>query len=266
MLVVALWVFAAALLIAKPSVAQGTGRKLAPGLPQPLILSPGSMLSGVGGKFEGAMEMQAAASGASASPPQALGPKASGKSRICVALPRAQVGQGNSAQSNYGIPIRNAIISTMSGPLLEVAALDASLPIQVQAEAQQKECDYIVFSAVTVKHSGGGLGKFIKAGNTASNFTSIGMVTHTVPSTNGTIVVEEAAYAIEHTTSQLSGFNGRIKSKDEVTFTYQLFATGQSQPKLENSLKGKSKSDGEDVLSPLMQQAANGILADVTKK
>jgi hypothetical protein len=66
--------------------------------------------------------------------------------------------------------------------------------------------------------------------------------------------------------SQLSGFNAQIKSKDEVTVDYQLVPTGEAQPKLQNSLKGKSKSDGEDVLTPLIQQAANSILTEVTKK
>lgn len=67
-------------------------------------------------------------------------------------------------------------------------------------------------------------------------------------------------------TSQLSGFNGQIKSRDEVTFDYQLLPTGGAQPKLQDSLKGKSKSDGEDVLTPLIQQAATSILTEVTKK
>ena len=95
------------------------------------------------------------------------------------------------------------MIAMMSGPLLEITALDATLPVQVQAEAQQKECDYIVLSTVTVKHSGGGgCNKFIKAGNTASNFTSIGTTTRAIPSTNGVIAVEEATYATEHATSE----------------------------------------------------------------
>lgn len=266
MLVVAVWLFAAALLIGQQSGAPGHGRELAASLQQPSVLSPGSVLQSMGSKFEGAPEMQATPAGAPVSRPQALGPKAPGRIRIGIALAQAQMGQGNNAQSDYRIPVRNAIVSMMSGPLLEIAALDASLPLQVQAEAQQKECDYILQSAVTVKRSGGGLGRFMKAGNTVSNFASIGMMTHTIPSTNGVIAVEEATYAIEHATSQLSGFNGQIKSRDEVTFTYQLFPIGQSQPKLENSLKGKSKSDGEDVLSPLIQQAANDVLTDVTKK
>ncbi len=51
-----------------------------------------------------------------------------------------------------------------------------------------------------------------------------------------------------------------------MTIEYHLFPTGQDKAKLENSLKGKAKSDGEDVVTPLIQQAANTILTEVTKK
>ena len=65
--------------------------------------------------------------------------------------------------------------------------------------------------------------------------------------------------------NQLTHFNGQIKSKDDVTVAYHLFPTGGTQPKLENSLKGKAKADGEDVLTPLIQ-AATSILTEVGKK
>jgi hypothetical protein len=66
--------------------------------------------------------------------------------------------------------------------------------------------------------------------------------------------------------SQLSGFNGQIKSKDDVTVQYQLVATGQNTPLLQNTLQGKAKSDGEDVLTPLLQQTANAVLTQVSHK
>jgi len=34
---------------------------------------------------------------------------------------------------------------------------------------------------------------------------------------------------------------------------------------LQNVLKGKSKIDGEDVLSPLLREAANGVVNEVVK-
>jgi hypothetical protein len=66
--------------------------------------------------------------------------------------------------------------------------------------------------------------------------------------------------------SQLSGFNGQIKSKDNVTVQYQLAQTGQASPLVQNSLQGKAKSDGEDVLTPLLQQTANTVLTQVSTK
>jgi hypothetical protein len=66
--------------------------------------------------------------------------------------------------------------------------------------------------------------------------------------------------------SQLQGFNGQIKSKDDVNVQYQLFVPGQSSPVLQNALQGKAKTDGEDVLTPMLQQTANTVITQVAKK
>jgi hypothetical protein len=210
--------------------------------------------------------------------PQALGPKAPGKIRIGVAPAQAQLGQGNDAQNDYGTPVRNSIIYLMSGPSIEIAALDSRLPQQVQAEAQQKQCDYIMMSGVTIKHSGSsGFGKFMKAGNMAASMTPIGMMAHgasgalaaaQAASTAAQAAAQQAAIqaAQQAATSQLAGLNGQIKQKDDVTVEYHLYPTGQDKSVLDNVMKGKAKTDGEDVFTPLMQQAANSVLTQVTKK
>ncbi len=225
--------------------------------------SPGNGAQGMGGGQPG---------GSAVAAPQVLGPKAPGKIRIGVAPPDAQVGQGNNAGADYSTPIRNAEVALMSGPAIEIAALDSHIPIQLQAEAQQKQCDYILFSGVTVKHSqGGGFGKFMKMGSMAASMTPMGAMAHGV---GGAVAAQAAAQAAsmaaqqaqQQAISQLSGFNGQIKSKDDVTVQYQLVATGQTAPLLQNSLQGKAKSDGEDVLTPLLQQAATSVLTEVSKK
>jgi hypothetical protein len=234
--------------------------------------SPASLFQMMAGRMPGA---QGAPAAAPVPPPQVLGPKAPGKIRIGIAPAAAQMGQGNTAQQDFATPIRNAIVVIMNGPAVEIAALDSRIPIQLQAEAQQKECDYILLSAVTVKHSAGsGLSKFIKAGTMAANFTPLGMMAHTMTSMNGMLAATAATTALQSAAqstqqmavSQLSGFNGQIKSKDEVAVEYQLVPTGQNQPKLDNTLNGKSKSDGEDVLTPLLQQAATAVLTQVLSK
>jgi hypothetical protein len=205
--------------------------------------------------------------GAQVTTPQALGPKAPGKIRIGVAPPDAQVGQGNNAGADYSTPIRNAEVALMSGPAVEIAALDAHIAMQLQAEAQQKQCDYILFSGVAVKHSSGGFGKFAKFGGMAASMTPMGAMAKGM---GGAVAAQGAAMAAsqmaqQQAMNQLAGFNGQIKSKDDVTVQYQLVPTGQSSAVLQNSLQGKAKSDGEDVLTPLLQQAATAVLTQVSK-
>lgn len=219
--------------------------------------------------FQNAMPgMQTSASNATVPLPQALGPKALGKIRIGIAPADTQVGQGNNAQADYATPIRNAIVYMMNGPAIEIAALDSRVPMQIQAEAQQKQCDYILLSSVTVKHASSSFGKFVKMSSIAATVTPMGMMTKSM---SGAIASQAAAQAAAMTAqqqamNQLTHFNGQIKSKDDVTVNYQLFPTGANQPKLENSLKGRAKADGEDVLTPLIQQAATSILTEVVKK
>lgn len=202
--------------------------------------------------------------------PQTLGPKAPGKIRIGVAPPEAQVGQGNNAGADYSSPIRNVEVALMSGPAIEIAALDSHVAMQLQAEAQQKQCDYILFSSVAVKHSsGGGFGKFAKFGGVAASLTPVGGMARGMGGAAAATAASAAASAAaqaaqQQAISQLAGFNGQIKSKDDVTVQYQLIATGQTAPLVQNSLKGKAKSDGEDVLTPLLQQTANTVLTEVS--
>jgi hypothetical protein len=200
--------------------------------------------------------------------PQALGPKAPGKIRIGVAPPEAQVGQGSNAQADYSTPIRNAMILLMNGPAVEIAALDSRVAMQLQAEAQQKQCDYILMSSVAVKHpQSGGFGKFMKMGGTMAQMTPMGAMAASAASAAASAAAQAAQQqAMNQVMSQLSGFNGQIKQKDDVTVQYQLTQTGQGAPLLQNALQGKAKSDGEDVLTPLLQQTANTVLTQVSTK
>ena len=204
--------------------------------------------------------------------PQVLGPKAPGKVRIGIAPPQAQLGQGNNAGADYSTPIRNAMVALMSGPAVEIAALDSHIAMQLEAEAQQKQCDYILYSSVLVKHSqGGGFGKFMKMASPAASMTPMGMAAHGMGSAVAASAAQAAASAAaqsaqQQAISQLAGFNGQIKSKDDVNVQYQLVQPGQTTPRVQNALQGKAKSDGEDVLTPMLQAAATNVLTEVTKK
>jgi len=225
----------------------------------------GGMPSGMGGMTGMGMQQ----GGAPMASPQALGPKAPGKIRIGVAPPDAQVGQGNNTGGDYSTPIRNAEIALMSGPAIEVAPLDSHIPMQLQAEAQQKQCDYVMFSAVKVKHSqAGGFGKFAKFGSMAASMTPMGAMAHGMAGAAAAQAASVAAsqMAQQAAMNQLSGFNKQVKSKDDVSVQYQLVPAGQTTPVVQNSLQGKAKSDGEDVLTPLLTQAATDVLTKVGQK
>ena len=227
---------------------------------------------GMGNQGMGNMGMMGGNQPASApvAAPQALGPKAPGKIRIGIAPPDAQLGQGNNAGADYSTPIRNAMVLLMSGPAIEIAALDSHIAMQLQAEAQQKQCDYILFSSIAVKHQKGGFGNFAKFGSVAASMTPMGGMAHGM---GGAMAAQAAAsvaaqaaqqQAMNQAMSQLAGFNGQIKSKDDVTVQYSLMQTGQPSAVLQNALQGKAKSDGEDVLTPLLQQTANTVLTQVS--
>jgi hypothetical protein len=208
----------------------------------------------------------AAGKGAAA---QALAPKTTGKIRIGVAPPDAQVGQGTNKGGDYSTPIRNAEVTLMNGPAVDIVPLDAHIAIQLQAEAQQKQCDYIMSSSVAVKHSqAGGFGKFAKFGGMAASMTPMGVMAHGMAGAAAAQAAGMAAsqMAQQQAMNQLANFNGQIKSKDDVTVQYQLVATGQTTPVLQNTVQGKAKSDGEDVLTPLLTQAATSVLTQVSPK
>ena len=164
------------------------------------------------------------------------------------------------------------MVALMSGPAVEIAALDSHIAMQLEAEAQQKQCDYILYSSVLVKHSqGGGFGKFMKMASPAASMTPMGMAAHGMGSAVAASAAQAAASAAaqsaqQQAISQLAGFNGQIKSKDDVNVQYQLVQPGQTTPRVQNALQGKAKSDGEDVLTPMLQAAATNVLTEVTKK
>jgi hypothetical protein len=201
--------------------------------------------------------------------PAAVGPKKPNTLRIGVAPAQAQMGQGNNAQADYGTPIRNSIVLLMSGPAVEIVPLDAHLAMQLDAEAKEKQCDYVLFSNVSVKHGtgGSGFGKFMKmAAPAASVLPMAGAGRMMAGQAAGYAAMAAAQSAQEQAMSQLAGFNGQIKSKDDVTVGYRLVATGQDKPRLENQLNAKASNDGEDVLTPLILKAADTILTEVSKK
>jgi len=180
------------------------------------------------------------------------GPKKPGVVRIGVVLPRTQM-ERNTSGMDVATAVRNTLAQQLNSPAVEVAALEARDPQQIEAEAGRKECDYVLYTSVVQKKGGGGgFGGFLKkaapvavggyggdAGGTAAN----------VPATGA---------------GSAADVSGSVKAKDEITLDFRLMpAGGGSTPKAADMLKAKAKHDGEDVLTPLIERAAAAVLGGV---
>jgi hypothetical protein len=98
----------------------------------------------------------------------------------------------------------------------------------------------------------------MKGASTASSFIPMMGAARGV---GGAIAMASASTVI----SGLSSATSQVKAKAEVTLTYTLIKAGVESPLLNDTLKAKASEDSQDVISPLLQQAASAVLARVTK-
>lgn len=137
--------------------------------------------------------------------------------------------------------------------------LMAMLSSQIDAEAKSKDCDYVLYSNMSQKVGGGGLGTLKKFGAMSSMIPGVGMATGTMTG----IMVGAAASSVM---SEPASVAGTVKAKGVVTFDYKLMAPGSTSALVANTDNARAKADGEDVISPLIEKAATAILEAVAKK
>ncbi|HEX6124435.1 MAG TPA: hypothetical protein VFZ23_03605, partial [Pyrinomonadaceae bacterium] len=182
--------------------------------------------------------------------------KREGASRIGLVMPKAQMSSADSAQAAEAL--RNTFAAYLNSPNIELVALNARLPSQALEEARQSNCDYVLYASLTQKKGGGGM--FGKAlGNIAGS--AIGHVP------GGRNAGEAAARSVAVTgVYTAADISGSIKSKDELTLEYKLESTDAARPGLASTAKAKAKSDGEDVLTPLVEKAAQAVVDVIARK
>jgi len=211
-----------------------------------------------------------AATASAANAGQAHAPAAT-KSRICLVLPRAQLGQGSSG-ADVGEPVRQTMIAYLNGPTVEIIPLAARIPVQVEAEAQQSACEYVLYTSVVQKKGGGGFGKLLAAaapiasvmlpgvGGLAGNYGAI-MAGQAVASAASAAAAQNAQQEAMEAINGASEQN--IKKGDEVTLEYQLTKAGVTEPFATHSSSAKAKAKGEDLLSPLIEQTAIEVMGAI---
>lgn len=194
------------------------------------------------------------ASSTAAQPPAEFGAKRPGVVRLGLAsVKTGSVGEGLSA-ADLGAAVQNTLADYLKSPNVELVQLDAKLPSQVDAEARQKECDFVVYANVSHKKgSGGGFGgMFSKVVAPAVGQVGIG---HT-GSTAGNVAGQVATTAVVNAGTM----SANIKQKDELTLGVKVQATGGATTAASREFKSRAKSAGEDILTPVIEQAAQMIL------
>jgi hypothetical protein len=174
----------------------------------------------------------------------AIGPKKEGVIRIGIAgVKTGAVGEGISS-ADLSVAVRNSLIQHLKVPNVEVVALESKLASGIEAEAKTKECDYVAYLTASHKKGGGGFGMFKALAPMISSVAPIAGA--------GGYIATQAVI----TTATISG---QVKNKDEITLDVKLNKTGGA-PAFEKVLKARAKSNGDDIISQVVEQASQGIV------
>jgi hypothetical protein len=188
-----------------------------------------------------------------------IGAKKPGTLRIGISVKTGAVGDGVSA-ADLTVAVQNRLVEYLIGTNIEVVPLEAKLAGLIDGEARKKECDFVLYALASHKKGGGSGfgGMFGKVIAPAIGQVGLG---HT-GSVAGNIAGNVATNAIV-TAGQVSN---SIKSKDEITLEIRLQQAGSSATVVTKQFKNKAKSDGQDILSPVLEQAAQIIVEQTVKQ
>jgi hypothetical protein len=181
-------------------------------------------------------------------------PRRPGVIRIGLVQPKVDMGSpaGNQAEA-----LRTLLGHYITGPAVELVPVQSMLPVQAEAEAKQKECDYVLYANLTqqAQKKTGGFGLLKNARAMTGMVPVIGMTGRA-----GAMVGQAAA----QTAISLAGeISTSVKAKSEVSLEYRLVAPGATTPAAANTEKVKAESDGQDVITPMVEHVAAAVVGAV---
>ncbi len=174
--------------------------------------------------------------------------------RICMAPASVEASSGSATAASDAA--RETFTSYLTGPSLRPQPLKARLASQAKEEAKQAGCPYLLLT--TIKHvqkrSGGGLLGRMAAGAAQQGAWEAGVA-------SGSSVGRIAGQAAYGAAGQAAyNYAVTIHNKDELTLGYRV-ETADGKVLVEKRDKRKAKQDGEDLLSPMVEKAAEEIVA-----
>jgi hypothetical protein len=192
-------------------------------------------------------------------------PKKEGAIRIGIVTIKAQLKQ-DGVDQDVSEAIRTRWYSFLNGPSVEVVPIESRVPAQVNIEAEQKQCDYVLYSAVSQKAKTSLFGSLLGV--------AVPVLTSAIPAGGGGTAVSGATNSIKNTVqagakdaaqNMANQAAATIQAKDQVTLDYKFVKVKAPAPLVSKSLKAKAKTDGEDVFSTLIEQASGQILEAALK-
>lgn len=180
-----------------------------------------------------------------------LGAKKTGVVRIGVSVKTGSVGDGISS-ADLAAAVQNTLGEYLKGTKIELAPLEAKLAGLIDAEAKTKECDYVLYANVSHKKGGGGFGGMFGS-VIAPAIGSVGLG-HT-----GSVAGNIAGQVATHAIVSAGTVAANVKSKDEITLDVKLNQTTGTAV-LTKHYKNKAKSNGQDIITPLIEQLAQAVV------
>ncbi len=202
----------------------------------------------------GVLAAQGGATPAPATPaPGAPAAGAPAKAHICLAPSSVETASGTAEQAMQAV--RETFSSFLTGPTLEVAALQSRLPSQAKAEAKAANCPFVLLTTLKQVHKSGGgpnlLGR-AAAGAVQGGAQSVGGFANSAGANAAANATSGAAGAAA------SSYGSGTQSKDQMTLSTHL-ENADGKVLVDMTDKKTAQSNGEDMLTPLVEKAATAV-------
>jgi hypothetical protein len=176
--------------------------------------------------------------------------------RVCLVPTSAQMVAGNTETAITAV--RETFTSFLTGPSLGVVPLKARLTSQAREEAKQASCRYVLLT--TMKHQRKTDRGLLRRATGSAVEAGAWQVAGSAHSTEARVAAGAAAQAAVAVREVAYSF----KTKDELELNYRL-ESADGSVLLDKTEKRAAKSDGEDLLTPLVEHASEAIATVVAK-
>ena len=174
---------------------------------------------------------------------------------IAIVLPSVEGIEGSA--TDVASSVRDVFASYLTGPSVQVVLLQARLAAPAMEEAAQRPCSHVLTVKLSRKRGGGGFSRVAgqAAGTAAWHIPGGGSV--------GSAVVRGAAIG---TTQAVAALATSTRAKDEMQMEYRVSSPTGTIELGPTRDKRKAKVDGEDLLTPLVEKAAEALVGTLVKK